>query len=413
MSSSTFPPINGMFPRYYDLLEVHQNAAKQEIISSWRHLQLRNHPDKAGNAPEQVEKAAAINHAKDILTDNVQRAEYDRELAAEEARIAAAAAAAERQAEWAAAAAEADARSRGFGSTTNFGFNFGYEEASEPLFPQPTTNDENSNTAEDIPPRSDSASPGCTRVLASCPTHAHIPPYSPHLSDRAFGNPDYIDRSTGTAIPFQHFSPPASAYTAEFPHNGTKPTSAGWFAARSGCWKLHLEHQKAVDLAVECCDHAVLLSQRVVALRSELIFLEVREGLERRTAATYLVVELCHWAAAGYKYAKNSIDGSVRMRVEDAVPVLWAVHEQLLALGMCLRQALTAVNGYLADMDGEWLRGFLDGWDALVVVPEVLREGWKDVWERGRVDGLEGANWRRSEWEGWPVGGLVVRRMEG
>ena len=86
MAPINFPLVAGNFPRYYDLLEIQQNASAKEIVTAYRKMQLLNHPDKAGNAPEQVEKAQAINAAKEVLTDTENRVVYDCKLAAEDGK---------------------------------------------------------------------------------------------------------------------------------------------------------------------------------------------------------------------------------------------------------------------------------------------------------------------------------------
>lgn len=75
-----YPPILGRFPNYYELLGVPQTASQKEIHLAYKRIALREHPDKAGNTPEQNERFAAINNVKDILTDEDERLSYDREL---------------------------------------------------------------------------------------------------------------------------------------------------------------------------------------------------------------------------------------------------------------------------------------------------------------------------------------------
>lgn len=59
----------------YEILGVKTNATIVEIKNAYRKKAVENHPDKKGGSPE---KMAAINHAKDILTDAVKKERYDR-----------------------------------------------------------------------------------------------------------------------------------------------------------------------------------------------------------------------------------------------------------------------------------------------------------------------------------------------
>ena len=58
----------------YEILGVKKNATLNEIKNAYRKKAVENHPDKEGGS---AEKMAAINHAKDILTDPVRRKKYD------------------------------------------------------------------------------------------------------------------------------------------------------------------------------------------------------------------------------------------------------------------------------------------------------------------------------------------------
>lgn len=59
----------------YEILGVKKSATLKEIKNAYRKKAVENHPDKEGGSPE---KMAAINHAKDILSDQVRRERYDR-----------------------------------------------------------------------------------------------------------------------------------------------------------------------------------------------------------------------------------------------------------------------------------------------------------------------------------------------
>lgn len=59
----------------YEILGVKPNATIIEIKNAYRKKAVENHPDKEGGSPE---KMAAINHAKDILTDPKKRERYDK-----------------------------------------------------------------------------------------------------------------------------------------------------------------------------------------------------------------------------------------------------------------------------------------------------------------------------------------------
>ena len=58
----------------YDLIGVKENASKKEILKSYRSLLLKHHPDKGGNTQQYLQ----ISKAKEILTDPIQRREYDK-----------------------------------------------------------------------------------------------------------------------------------------------------------------------------------------------------------------------------------------------------------------------------------------------------------------------------------------------
>lgn len=65
----------------YEVLGVDKNATKRDIIKAWQRRALENHPDKF-NDPiqkrEQEEVMKEINKAKEYLSDDVLRSEYDK-----------------------------------------------------------------------------------------------------------------------------------------------------------------------------------------------------------------------------------------------------------------------------------------------------------------------------------------------
>lgn len=67
-----------MFPDYYKILGLNQNATKDEIKKAYRKLALEFHPDK-NKSPNAHEKFIAINEAYLILYDDEAREKYDQE----------------------------------------------------------------------------------------------------------------------------------------------------------------------------------------------------------------------------------------------------------------------------------------------------------------------------------------------
>ena len=61
---------------YYDLLEVQRDADADTIKKAFRKAALVHHPDKGGTA----EMFQTMNEAWQVLSDVVQRADYDRDL---------------------------------------------------------------------------------------------------------------------------------------------------------------------------------------------------------------------------------------------------------------------------------------------------------------------------------------------
>ena len=62
----------------YELLQVSENADQEIIQAAYRRLILRYHPDRSSE-PNAAEMTQRLNDAYAILSDPVQRAEYDRE----------------------------------------------------------------------------------------------------------------------------------------------------------------------------------------------------------------------------------------------------------------------------------------------------------------------------------------------
>lgn len=64
----------------YDILEVSPDASAEAIRSAYRALSQRCHPDKHAGDPAAVELMAQINRAYAILSDPLQRKNYDASL---------------------------------------------------------------------------------------------------------------------------------------------------------------------------------------------------------------------------------------------------------------------------------------------------------------------------------------------
>lgn len=80
-----------MTESYYELLDVSPNASESEIRQAYREQVKQHHPD-VSDEPDARQKIIRIREAKEVLTDEQQRTEYDRQHAsggrsgAEEAR---------------------------------------------------------------------------------------------------------------------------------------------------------------------------------------------------------------------------------------------------------------------------------------------------------------------------------------
>ncbi|WFD33276.1 hypothetical protein MCUN1_000089 [Malassezia cuniculi] len=77
--SSEAPVSDDAFVDYYQLLEVEQTASSDEIRKSYRKLALKYHPDKnPDNVAEANRKFTRILEAYEVLSDDAERAWYDR-----------------------------------------------------------------------------------------------------------------------------------------------------------------------------------------------------------------------------------------------------------------------------------------------------------------------------------------------
>jgi curved DNA-binding protein CbpA len=65
------------FSTLYEILNVPESAAADEIKSAFRKLAHIYHPDKNGNTPDSAARFIVIHHAYSVLTDPEKRAEYD------------------------------------------------------------------------------------------------------------------------------------------------------------------------------------------------------------------------------------------------------------------------------------------------------------------------------------------------
>ncbi|CAK5092080.1 unnamed protein product [Meloidogyne enterolobii] len=67
-------------PDHYKTLGVPKNASTKEIRTAYKKLMLKYHPDKTKNDPIALRFSQEINNARDILTDEKERRDYDKKL---------------------------------------------------------------------------------------------------------------------------------------------------------------------------------------------------------------------------------------------------------------------------------------------------------------------------------------------
>lgn len=65
-----------MSPSYYDILQINQEASRDEIKKSFRILALKYHPDK-NKSSDSKEKFLKIVEAYEVLSDEGSRKKYD------------------------------------------------------------------------------------------------------------------------------------------------------------------------------------------------------------------------------------------------------------------------------------------------------------------------------------------------
>ena len=62
----------------YDILGIGRSASEQEVKSAYRKLAKELHPDRNKDNPNAAERFSDITKAYDLLSDEEQRARYDR-----------------------------------------------------------------------------------------------------------------------------------------------------------------------------------------------------------------------------------------------------------------------------------------------------------------------------------------------
>lgn len=67
-----------MNTEYYEILEINQNADKQEIKKAFKRLAKIHHPDRNRDNPNAEEEFKKINEAYQVLSDDQKRSAYDR-----------------------------------------------------------------------------------------------------------------------------------------------------------------------------------------------------------------------------------------------------------------------------------------------------------------------------------------------
>ncbi len=66
-----------MAETYYDVLEVSPDATQEEITAAYRERVLETHPDR-NDDPDAAERFKRVTTAEEVLSDDVERARYDR-----------------------------------------------------------------------------------------------------------------------------------------------------------------------------------------------------------------------------------------------------------------------------------------------------------------------------------------------
>lgn len=546
----TYALLNGKFPNYYELLGISRNADGKDIVRAWRVTQLREHPDKAGNSPAQVEKAAAINNAKDILIDDFKRSQYDRALDAELQRTA------PRQPMFnpfprfnprpqapqpkpantqppkpeqfkppptprprarsfsdkgpfvnsyfgGAGFGGSGYSSTGFGSSTfgtgppkhdyppGFKHNpfaqQGHYPHEQPFFqtddferaqqnnpgaysfptgcpncgstlclgsrnagqpagqhipcsstdpkrgmgsPPPFQPFTAGNPFGPVPKaaptsggdpfaRESSRSPGCTQEPQNCPVHRHNSPddQPEYQEPRIFGDWNYVE--SGRRISFNNFLPPASCHDNNFPHNGIKPTSAGWMQAKFKCFRLANEHNKAAEMAEETCDQALAVEKRLKELATKLpqAYTQSRnnELLHCFTNAIELLQEIFCFVASGYRALRNLIDASITKPARYAIEQFRVANHYLNTVAATLRRSLAQLNNIVqrvrrggvdtaavASIIRPALLAIVVLWADTVVLPTNLVHGAQDVFFASPGN-FRGSFERTSRLAGYPA----------
>merc|ERR1712151_391267 len=67
--------------KYYDILEIKEDASNDEIRKAYRRLALKYHPDRnKGNEQESSERFREVGNAYEVLSNENSRRDYDRSL---------------------------------------------------------------------------------------------------------------------------------------------------------------------------------------------------------------------------------------------------------------------------------------------------------------------------------------------
>jgi hypothetical protein len=64
-------------PNYYEILEIDQQATKDQIKAAYKRLALKYHPDRNLNNPHAEDVFKRINEAYQVLSDDLKRSYYD------------------------------------------------------------------------------------------------------------------------------------------------------------------------------------------------------------------------------------------------------------------------------------------------------------------------------------------------